>query len=109
MKLLSAFFVLIFIASLSACAKQPTISETTVDLRPALSFTLASKKQDASSFEVFVDGLNMGSAEQYIQGKAALRVLSGTHLIQVKQHGQVVLEQKIYLGDSAVKSLSLPR
>jgi len=96
------------LAFVSACVKQPTRSEDTVDLRPAISFTLKSETQIAANYHVFIDQLHMGTADKYLKGQAALRVLPGSHIVQLKLNGNTVLEQKIYLGDGAVKHILLP-
>ncbi|SMF47691.1 hypothetical protein SAMN02745866_03073 [Alteromonadaceae bacterium Bs31] len=92
----------------SACVKQPTTMEETVDLRPAISFTPLNETQAGSAYAVYVDGLAMGTADQYLTGVAALRVLSGSHVVELKLNGETVLQTKIYLGDGAVKALQIP-
>ncbi|WP_075187808.1 hypothetical protein [Teredinibacter haidensis] len=94
---------------LTGCVKQPTTSEITVDQRPAISFIPASKGQKTAEFEVVVDSLVMGRANEFINGEAALKLLSGTHLIQLIRNNEVVFSSTIYLGDGAIKSLPLPK
>jgi len=92
---------------LSACVKQPTSSEKIVDDRPAISFKSQSGALDGA-YVVFVDNLRVGTASQYPAGRAALRVLSGSHLLRVERGGEVVLEQEVYLGDGAVREILIP-
>jgi len=92
----------------TACVKQPTQSEATVDLRPAISFTPKSETQITSAYTVFVDNLPMGTADQYLTGEAALRVLAGTHVVELRRGDETVLKEKVYLGDGAIKSLLIP-
>lgn len=105
----NAFIVaLVVLVTLSGCVKQPTRNEQTVDMRPAISFTPKSKSQVAASYSVYVDNLDMGDAAQFITGESALRVLSGTHLIELKRGDDTVLSNKVFLGDGATKSFVLP-
>lgn len=105
----NVFIIALFaLVTLSGCVQQPTRSEQTVDMRPAISFTPKSESHIATGYSVYVDNLEMGNAAEFITGKSALRVLSGTHLIELKHEGDTVLSTKVFLGDGAVKSFILP-
>lgn len=77
-----------------------------VDDRPGLSFTVP-KNVKASELNVFVDGLMMGTVDKFISPKGTLRILKGTHVVKVTKDGQVVSEQKIFVGDSQTKVISI--
>ena len=51
----------------------------------------------------------MGSVEKYLSGQNGLKVLSGTHLIKVEGRGRVVVEERVYLGDGASRTVLIPR
>lgn len=85
-----------------ACTQMPTEKRSVSDLRPQISFRADGER--AQSARVFVDGLDMGLVSEYLEGQAALRVLSGTHKISVGVGGSVLLEEKTYLGDGVNRS-----
>jgi hypothetical protein len=89
--------------AMTGCIQTPTETQSVVDNRPQLTFSLAARG-DADSYEIFVDNLDMGSAGKYLAGKNALRVLPGTHILRIERSGSVVSEDKIYLGDGATKN-----
>lgn len=106
MKIILAFVFSVLL--LSGCVQTPTEDGYTVDLRPAISFIPRDKTQDTTAYTVYVDNLNMGSASQYLDKEAALRLLSGSHLIEVKRNSETVFSTKVYLGDRAIKTFNLP-
>jgi hypothetical protein len=93
----------------AACIQLPTEKQEVVDLRPQLSFKMADPGDAASAYRVFVDGLDMGSADAYAVGRNALKVLSGTHVIKVERQGRPVFEEKVYLGDGATRTVLVTR
>jgi hypothetical protein len=94
------------VALLSGCIQTPTEKQGVVDNRPQLTFSFADGNKERG-YIVYLDGLEMGGADQYMEGRVALRVLSGTHILRVENAGQIVLEDKIYLGDGASKNILL--
>ncbi|WP_045857525.1 hypothetical protein [Teredinibacter purpureus] len=107
-------FILLFsfaltLVTLSGCVQQPTTSEVAVDLRPAISFTPANKTQNTADFTIWVDNLAMGTADQYLTGKAALKLLTGAHKIALTRGNTIVFSETFYLGESAIKSIPLPQ
>ena len=89
----------------SACVQYPTEKQQVVDQRPQISFVVDEGNAELSAARVFVDGLDVGTVGSFVQGKAALRVLSGTHVVRVQAGNAVLLEQRIYLGDGVAQSL----
>lgn len=106
-KYLAFILVSSLLLFLAACVKQPTLSENVVDDRPAITFKSQSGALRPGD-EVYVDNLPVGDAWRYQSSKAALRILSGSHLIEVKRNGEIVFEQTIYVGDGAVKQILIP-
>lgn len=84
------------------CTQMPTEKKSVSDIRPQISFR--ADGEQAQSARVLVDGLDMGMVSEYLDGKAALRVLSGNHKISVTAGGSVLLEEKAYLGDGVSRS-----
>lgn len=108
MKLLTALPLLLALLT-SACVQLPTEKQEVVDLRPQFSFALADPSDDLGQYRVFVDGLDMGTASTYAAGKNALKVLSGTHVVKVEGRGRVVVQERVYLGDGATRTILIPK
>jgi hypothetical protein len=79
------------------CTQMPTEKQGVSDIRPQISFKVTDKQQHAA--RVTVDGLDMGSLGAYLDGIAALRIISGTHQVRVVLGNQVLLDEKFYAGD----------
>lgn len=91
--------ILFLAGSLAAggCTQMPTEKQGISDMRPQISFRFG---DDVSSgARVLVDGLDVGTVGEYIEGAAALRVLSGNHVVKVVSGSRTILDEKIYLGD----------
>ena len=103
LKKLSVVFCLLL---LSACVQMPTEKSGVVDTRPQLSFRLSNEGLQAA--RVLVDGLDLGALGDYQEGIATVRVLPGTHRVQVVLGGQVRFDQKIYVGDGVQRNFLIP-
>jgi len=90
---------------LASCVQMPTEKQSSVDLRPQLSFSVASPGLDPMGMEIFIDGLLVGRVGTFLAGQQAVRVLSGTHVVQIVQGGVVLKEERIYIGDGMTKTL----
>lgn len=83
--------------SLVGCVQMPTEKQGIADLRPQIAF-----KADVArtrTAQIQVDNLDFGQVNDYLDGAASLRVLAGTHTLRVVLGGEVLLEEKFYLGD----------
>ncbi len=89
----------------AGCTQMPTEKQGVADVRPQLSFQLASPGMEAA--QVMVDGLAMGEAGRYVAGVASLRVLPGTHELQVTLGSRSVLSERFYVGDGVNKTFVL--
>jgi hypothetical protein len=92
------------LAALAACVSYPTEKQGVVDARPHISFRVAS---GAAGARVLVDGLDMGRAGDFAEGKAALRVLPGTHQLTVQEGRQVYISEKFYVADGVSRTFSM--
>jgi hypothetical protein len=79
------------------CTQMPTEKQGVSDIRPQISFKATDTQQHAA--RVIVDGLDMGSLGSYLDGIAALRIVSGTHQLRVVLGSQILLDEKFYAGD----------
>jgi hypothetical protein len=105
MKVIAAIaMAAVFVGGLvvSGCTAMPTEKQSVSDMRPQISFK--ADGNPAQGARVIVDGLDMGPVSDYLDGQAALRVLSGTHTISVIAGSSVLLEEKTYLGDGVSRS-----
>lgn len=105
MKQLASLLLLnLVLFSMTACVQMPTEKQGVSDLRPQISFVAEPAHYDAM---VFVDNIQMGRVGDYIDGKAALRILPGSHVLRVVAGGTVLLDEKFYVGDGVSRSFML--
>lgn len=95
------------LVSLSGCVQFPTEKQSVADLRPQIAFKAAGGGFPSAA-RVWVDGLDAGSVLEAIEGQGTLRVLPGTHRIQVRDGTRVLLDEQVYLGDGTSRTLILP-
>ena len=102
-RLLNLLLLLAGLTLISACVQMPTEKTGVADLRPALTFKVENTANHMA--RVNVDGLDMGQVEAYLEGKAVLCVLPGTHRVQVLSGTSVMFDEKMYLADGVVRTL----
>ena len=100
--LLPLLAAMVLVGTLIACVRMPTEKQAIVDQRPSISFELKSDTLKSAPF--YVDGQNFGSVGDFVEGNAAVRILSGTHNIRVMSGEVILLEEKFYIGDSIHRS-----
>lgn len=81
---------------LAACVQTPTRSTEVVDDRPGLAFEVHSVA--AEFYELRVDGVSYGFVRQYLAGENLLKIIDGTHQVELLSDGQVVYQKQVYLG-----------
>lgn len=91
------------ITTLTACTQMPTEKQGVTDLRPQLSFKLVA--DNLENARVLIDGLDMGAVGDYQEGKAALRILPGNHLVRIDLNGRPIVEDKVYIGDGVSRTI----
>lgn len=97
-----AIFVLVGTLLSSGCTQMPTEKQSISDMRPQISFR--AEGGSAQNAQVFVDGRDVGMVSEFMEGKAAMRVLPGMHIVSVSSGGSVLLEERVYLGDGVSRS-----
>lgn len=95
---------LVTVALFTGCVQMPTSESKTVDNRPQLTFKNITNSP-LDDYSIFIDGLDNGSMAPFKNGKKALRVLSGTHLIEIYKGKKLISSQKIYVGDGVTKEV----
>jgi hypothetical protein len=90
--------------ALAACVQMPTEKQSVADLRPQISFRLNTTNPLTPTSRVILDGQDMGSAQEFIDGVNSLKVLPGTHQLQVMNGSLILLEERFYVADGVNKS-----
>jgi hypothetical protein len=97
--------VSVFALMLAACVQTPTRNTQVVDDRPGLAFELASSAAEA--YELKVDGVSYGRVGQYLAGDKRLRIIDGSHVVELENNGEVVFTQEVYLGTGSNRILKV--
>jgi hypothetical protein len=100
---MNAVLIAVMLAGLGACVQMPTEKQSVVDQRPQISFRVNGDARRIGGARVLVDELDMGQLRDYLDGKASLRILPGSHVIKVQSDGTVLLMERAYLGDGVVR------
>jgi hypothetical protein len=95
------------LAGLAGCVLTPTELRQTVDLRPQISFRFDTTNASRAEARVLVDGIDAGRLGDFEDGKGALRVLSGGHLVRVVDGNQTLLEERAYLGNGVSRAFAV--
>lgn len=85
-----------------ACMQPPTSEASVVDQRPGLSFK---SSEAALGATVLVDGQQVGTVGQFLEGEGRLRVLPGTHQVRVMQGGAMLIDERVYVADGVNKTI----
>lgn len=91
------------LASLIGCVQYPTERQGVVDLRPQISFRFDPADTRKNEARVLVNGLDSGRMGDFLDGTGSLRVLAGTHAIQIVSGSDVLLNERAYLGDGVAR------
>lgn len=81
---------------LVGCVQSPTQNTQVVDDRPGLAFSLSN--EGAADYQLKVDGISYGAVGQYLEGENLLKLVDGTHRVELLANGEVVYSEKVYLG-----------
>lgn len=104
---LSASLLACALVSLTACVQYPTERQSVVDLRPQISFRFDAGDARLNEARVQVDGLDAGRLGDFVDGKGALRVLSGSHAVRVTSGADTLLNERAYLGDGVARPFNV--
>ncbi len=85
------------------CVQYPTERQSVVDLRPQITFRFDAANVALSEARVLVDGLDSGRMGDFVDGSGSLRVLPGTHVVQVVIGSDVLLNERVYIGDGVTR------
>jgi hypothetical protein len=90
----------LILALICGCV-MPVTTVKTIDDRPALAF-----KGAPEGALLFVDGLNMGPANDYNGNPKILIVQPGTHMLRIFANGSVIYEQRVFV-ESSLKTITV--
>lgn len=99
-------FAILLTIGLTACVQNPTQRTGVVDDRPRLAFE-EQLPGEASVYEVVIDGISYGPMSQYLANENALRVISGTHVIEIKEGNSTVFSTQVFLGASSTRIITV--
>ncbi len=99
------FLLAVLLLTLTACVKSPTRSSEVVDDRPAVAFELQSSA--AKTYELKVDGVSYGKISQYQAGKSRLRIVDGSHTLELFVGNKKVFSEQVYLGAGTNKIIKV--
>jgi len=95
------------LVALTGCVQYPTERQSVVDLRPQISFRFDAADARLNDARVLVDGLDSGRLGDFVDGKGALRVLSGSHAVQIISGSEVLFSERAYLGDGVTRPFNV--
>lgn len=91
----------VVLAGAAGCVQMPTERQGVADVRPQISFVTETQHREAL---VYLDDVAVGKVGDYLDGRAALRVVPGTHDLRVVHGARVLLQERFYVGDGVSKS-----
>jgi hypothetical protein len=94
-------------AAASGCVQMPTEKQSVVDQRPQITFRVGASQPQAAAARVLVDELDVGRVQDYLDGRASLRVLPGMHVVKVVTGDTVLLLERAYLGDGVTRPFNV--
>ena len=87
----------------AGCVQYPTERQSVVDLRPQISFRFDMADARMTSARVLVNGLDAGRLLDFADGRGALRVLAGSQVVRVVSGTEILLDERVYLGDGVAR------
>lgn len=96
---------LLLTLTLVGCAQSPTTTTQVIDDRPGLTFDITTEA--AKGYQLRIDGISYGEVGQYQLGENLLKIVNGTHHIELLNNGQVVFSQEVYLGSGVTRVIKV--
>lgn len=90
---------------LPGCTQMPTEKQGVADMRPQIAFRY--ENPEMAQALVSVNGINMGLVATYRDSVSSLKLIPGTHQLQVTLSGTVVLDERFYIADGVNKTFFL--
>jgi hypothetical protein len=106
-KTIAAILLAGSLAALTGCVQYPTDRQSVVDLRPQISFRFDPADARMSEARVMVDGLDAGRMGDFVDGRGSLRVIAGSHVVRVTSGAEVLLDERVYVGDGVARPFTV--
>lgn len=106
-KLVAASLLVMALTAHVGCVQYPTERQSVVDLRPQISFRFDPADKRMAQARVLINGLDSGRMADFLDGSGSLRVLSGTHIVQVISGSEVLLNERAYVGDGVARAFTV--
>jgi len=72
-------------------------------MRPQLSFKVLD--ENLYGARIYINGLDMGVVDDYLEGAASLKVISGNHQVRIEKQGRTIVDEKLYVGDGVNRTI----
>ena len=106
-KMVAGSLLAMALTALIGCVQYPTERQSIVDLRPQISFRFDPADTRMAQARVLVNGLDSGRMLDFFDGAGSLRVSSGTHIVQVINGSEVLLNERAYVGDGVARPFTV--
>lgn len=103
---MKTLIAIVLAIGLVGCTQTPTQRTGVVDDRPRLAFE-EQLPGDAKDYDVLIDGISYGPMSQYLANENALRVIPGSHQIEIKDGSKTVFTTKVFLGASSTRIITV--
>ncbi|MGI9274764.1 MAG: hypothetical protein ACR2PT_07955 [Endozoicomonas sp.] len=90
------------VSLLNGCVNTPAQTAGVKDDRPMIMFEAA-----RSGDLLILDGIEIGSANQFLSGQSALMIEPGTHRLEIIRDGAVILSERFYISRGSSKSFTV--
>jgi hypothetical protein len=87
------------------CVTKPTRQDTSAIQEPATISFKFHQPLPATPIAIYIDGLAQGDAQDFQTDNARLQLVTGTHLLELKQHGETIKRQKIFVSRGSNKEI----
>lgn len=103
--LLIIFFL--FCLSISGCVTStPEKDSRTIQESASISFNIA-KLAAQAPIEIYVDGKFMGKAHEFTTDNARLKIIPGTHILELKSNNKTLQKEKFFVSKGSNKEFSI--
>ncbi|BFM12973.1 hypothetical protein R50072_31260 [Simiduia litorea] len=93
--------------SISGCiTSTPEKDSKTVEESASISFKI-SESALHTPIEIYIDGKHMGSAQEFQTSIARLKVITGTHILELKSNKETIKKEKFFVSKGSNKEFSI--
>jgi len=103
-----SILTILLVNLVSGCSHSVIEKTTSGNDRPTINFII----EDENLYDsvVYVNGINMGNAKEYLFiNRQELMLVSGSHLVEIKEDNLTIMSEKIFIRDGTTKSIRIVR